>query len=47
MPCINEEFGEPIVADAGEVHLESCLKDLEDNHAWIPPEKFDPVVSYR
>uniref|UniRef100_A0A667YLQ4 Eukaryotic translation elongation factor 2 n=1 Tax=Myripristis murdjan TaxID=586833 RepID=A0A667YLQ4_9TELE len=36
-----------IVAGAGELHLEICLKDLEEDHAGIPLKKSDPVVSYR
>ena len=31
-----EENGEHIVAGAGELHLEVCLKDLEEDHACIP-----------
>lgn len=41
--CIIEESGEHIVAGAGELHLEICLKDLEEDHACIPlkvPENF-------
>merc|ERR1712127_596360 len=45
--CIIEESGEHIIAGAGELHLEICLKDLEDDHACIPLKKSDPVVSYR
>merc|ERR1719516_373853 len=45
--CIIEESGEHIVAGAGELHLEICLKDLEEDHAGIPIKKSDPVVSYR
>src|SRR5665811_1525763 len=44
---IIEESGEHIVAGAGELHLEICLKDLEEDHAGIPIKKSDPVVSYR
>ena len=44
---IIEESGEHIVAGAGELHLEICLKDLEEDHAQIPIKKSDPVVSYR
>jgi elongation factor 2 len=43
-----EESGEHIVAGAGELHLEICLKDLQDdfmNGAAIVVSK--PVVSYR
>jgi len=45
--CIIEESGEHIIAGAGELHLEICLKDLEEDHACIPIIKSDPVVSYR
>ena len=45
--CIIEESGEHIIAGAGELHLEICLKDLEEDHAMIPIKKSDPVVSYR
>ncbi|KAL5967210.1 Eukaryotic translation elongation factor 2 [Taenia solium] len=42
-----EESGEHIIAGAGELHLEICLKDLEEDHACIPIKKSEPVVSYR
>jgi len=42
-----EESGEQIIAGAGELHLEICLKDLEEDHACVPITKSDPVVSYR
>ena len=42
-----EESGEHIIAGAGELHLEICLKDLEEDHAGVPLKKSDPVVSYR
>merc|ERR1711971_1502034 len=45
--CIIEESGGHIIAGAGELHLEICLKDLEEDHAQIPLKKSDPVVSYR
>lgn len=45
--CIIAESGEHIVAGAGELHLEICMKDLEEDHACIPLKKSDPVVSYR
>jgi elongation factor 2 len=45
--CSIEESGEHIIAGAGELHLEICLKDLEEDHAGIPLKKSDPVVSYR
>jgi len=45
--CSIEESGEHIIAGAGELHLEICLKDLEEDHAGIPIKQSDPVVSYR
>jgi len=45
--CTIEESGEHIIAGAGELHLEICLKDLEEDHAGIPIKTGDPVVSYR
>ncbi|KAG8921060.1 Elongation factor 2, partial [Tulasnella sp. 417] len=49
-PCVQtwvSETGEHIVAGAGELHLEICLKNLEEDHAGVPLKKSDPVVSYR
>merc|ERR1712227_670162 len=43
----SEESGEHIIAGAGELHLEICLEDLEEDHACIPIKKSEPVVSYR
>nr|KAF6369070.1 hypothetical protein mMyoMyo1_010475 [Myotis myotis] len=44
--CIIEESGEHIIAGAGELHLEICLKDLEEDHVYITIKQSDPVVSY-
>jgi len=41
------ESGEHIVAGAGELHLEICLKDLQEDHAQVPLTISEPVVSYR
>merc|ERR1712076_190760 len=41
--CMIEESGEHIIAGAGELHLEICLKDLEEDHACIPLMKADPM----
>jgi elongation factor 2 len=49
-PCVLtliNEAGDHIVAGAGELHLEICLKDLEEDHAGVPLKISDPVVSYR
>jgi len=43
----HEDSGECVVAGAGELHLEICLKDLEEDHAGIPLVKSNPIVSYR
>ena len=45
--CYTADTGEHIVAGAGELHLEICLKDLEEDHACVPLRTSDPVVSYR
>lgn len=45
--CYTSESGEHIVAGAGELHLEICLKDLEEDHAQVPLKTGAPVVSYR
>jgi len=49
-PCVQtwiSETGEHIVAAAGELHLEICLKDLVEDHAGVPLKISDPVVPYR
>ncbi|KAJ8130098.1 hypothetical protein O1611_g3532 [Lasiodiplodia mahajangana] len=49
-PCVltsTNDSGEHIVAGAGELHLEICLKDLEEDHAGVPLIFSDPVVQYR
>jgi elongation factor 2 len=45
--CFTSESGEHIVAGAGELHLEICLKDLEEDHAQVPIKIGDPVVQFR
>ena len=49
-PCVStfiSDSGEHIIAGAGELHLEICLKDLEEDHAGIPLKISPPVVQYR
>jgi len=41
------ESGEHIVAGCGELHVEICLKDLEEEYAKCDIKKGDPVVSYK
>jgi len=49
-PCVKtwmDESGSIIVAGAGELHVEICLNDLENDHAGVPLRKSEPVVGYR
>ncbi|KAA1467788.1 P-loop containing nucleoside triphosphate hydrolase protein [Dentipellis sp. KUC8613] len=49
-PCVQawiSPTGEHIVAGAGELHLEICLKDLQEDHAGVPLKISEPVVGYR
>jgi elongation factor 2 len=49
-PCVlvtHGVGGEHVVAGAGELHLEICLKDLEEDHACVPLTISDPVVQFR
>ncbi|GJE89236.1 eukaryotic translation elongation factor 2 [Phanerochaete sordida] len=49
-PCVQaftSPAGEHIVAGPGELHLEICLKDLEEDHAGVPLKISEPVVGYR
>ena len=41
-----QETGEHVLLTAGEVHLERCLKDLEE-FAQVPIMASDPIVPYR
>lgn len=46
--CTIEETGEHIIAGAGELHLEICLKDLEEDYMGGAPIRVsEPVVSFR
>ncbi|KAF8317868.1 P-loop containing nucleoside triphosphate hydrolase protein [Clavulina sp. PMI_390] len=49
-PCVQtwiSESGEHIIAGAGELHLEICFKDLEQEHAGVPLKQGRPIVGYR
>jgi len=45
--CITEDSGEHVIAGCGELHVEICLKDLEEDFAKCPIVKGDPVVTYK
>ena len=45
--CENEENGQHVIAGCGELHIEICLKDLEDDYAQCPIIKSDPLVTYK
>ncbi|TMW63526.1 hypothetical protein Poli38472_002467 [Pythium oligandrum] len=45
--CYTEESGEHIIACAGELHLEICLKDLQEEYMGTDVKVSDPVVTYR
>jgi hypothetical protein len=46
--CTIEETGEHIIAGAGELHLEICLKDLQEDFMGGAEIRIsDPVVSFR
>ncbi|KAF9615062.1 hypothetical protein IFM89_021633 [Coptis chinensis] len=46
--CTQEESGELVIAGAGELHLEICLKDLADDFmGGAEIIKSDPIVSFR
>lgn len=45
--CYTEESGEHIIAGAGELHLEICLKDLQEDFMGTTVKISEPVVSFR
>lgn len=42
-----EESGEYVVGAAGEVHLETCLKDLRERFAGIDIQASAPLVAFK
>lgn len=44
--CYTADSGEHIIAGAGELHLEICLKDLQEDFMGTEVKISDPVVSY-
>ena len=45
--CTIEETGQHVIAGCGELHIEICLKDLEEDYAGCPIIKSDPIVTYK
>merc|ERR1711937_242936 len=45
--CSTGESGELIIAASGELHLEICLQDLQNDFMGTDVKVSDPVVSYR
>jgi len=45
--CYTEESGEHIIAASGELHLEICLQDLQNDFMGTTVKVSDPVMSYR
>ena len=45
--CYTEESGEHIIACSGELHLEICLQDLQQDFMGTEVKVSDPVVSFR
>jgi elongation factor 2 len=39
--------GQYVIAGAGELHLETCLRDLEKVYARVPIKKSQPIVKYK
>mmetsp|Transcript_10272 Transcript_10272/g.8820 ORF Transcript_10272/g.8820 Transcript_10272/m.8820 type:complete len:837 (+) Transcript_10272:43-2553(+) len=44
---IHEETGQHIIAGCGELHVEICLKDLQEEYANCPIKQSDPIVTYK
>ena len=45
--CYTETSGEHIIAGCGELHVEICLQDLEEDYAKVPIKQGEPVVTYK
>jgi len=45
--CYTEESGEHIIAASGELHLEICLQDLQNDFMGTEVKVSEPVVSFR
>ena len=45
--CLTEESGEHVIAGCGELHIEICLKDLEEEYAKCEIIKGNPIGAKR
>jgi len=45
--CYTESSGEHVIAGCGELHVEICLKDLQEEYARCEIKKSDPVVTFK
>ena len=45
--CYTEESGEHIIAGCGELHVEICLKDLQEEYAKCDLKIGEPVVTFK
>ena len=45
--CYTEDTGEHVIAGCGELHLEICLKDLQEDFVGAEVDIGNPIVSYR
>ena len=45
--CYTEDTGEHVIAGCGELHLEICLKDLQEDFMGCEVNIGNPIVSYR
>jgi len=45
--CYMEDSGEHIIAGCGELHLEICLKDLQEEYMGCEVDIGNPIVAYR
>lgn len=42
-----QENGDVILSTCGEVHLERCIRDLEETLAKVPIKVSEPIISFR
>lgn len=45
--CTTEDNGQNVIAGCGELHVEICLKDLEEDYANCPLVKSEPIVTFK